>query len=149
MTTHTKSPQNATRADQILDKFVEFHLENPHVWELFKRFTFEMINRGKQHYSVNAVIERIRWHSDIETTGDDIKIGNNFRAHYARLFHLAFPNRDGFFFTRKLTSEEAPALDNPDQSIRIEPPSDETHIKKRLLSLLAVSQSSSPQLSLF
>ena len=98
-----------SRADQILDKFEEFHSRNPEVWTLFKRFTFEMINRGKSHYSVNAVTERIRWHSDIETTGEEVKIGNNFRAHYARLFHIAFPEHDGFFFTRKLASYALPS----------------------------------------
>jgi len=125
-----------SRADQILDKFEEFHSRNPEVWTLFKRFTFEMINRGKSHYSVNAVTERIRWHSDIETTGEEVKIGNNFRAHYARLFHIAFPEHDGFFFTRKLVSEDAPALDDPDQPFHPQPPTDEVAIKTRLKSIL-------------
>lgn len=81
--------------------FSDFHTENPQVYELFKRFTFEVIRRGHQHYSADAVIHRIRWETGIKTTGDERKINNNHVARYARMFMEEHPEYRGFFRTRK------------------------------------------------
>ena len=83
-----------------------WHRANPHVWDLFVKYTFQVIATGRDHYSVNAIFERIRWHTDIETNGDIFKISNNHRAYYARYFHHCYPEHDGFFRTAKLRSEE-------------------------------------------
>lgn len=88
--------------DDLKRKWWEFHKQNPQVWELFEKFTFQAINRGFDNYSVNAIFERIRWHTDIETTGDRFKINNNHRAYYARYFHHVYPRHDGFFRTREI-----------------------------------------------
>lgn len=82
----------------------EFHNQNPQVWELFVRFTDEVIRSGKRSYSVNAIFERIRWHTDIETSGS-FKICNNHRAYYARYFHHTYPQHDGFFKTKQTKGE--------------------------------------------
>jgi hypothetical protein len=86
------------------DEFNKFHKENPNVWELFVKFTFDVIRTGRKNYSVNAVFERIRWHTDIETTGKQFKLSNNHRAYYARYFHEKYPEYDGFFRTKQLRS---------------------------------------------
>jgi hypothetical protein len=83
-------------------KWWEFHLANPQVYELFKRFTFEALRSGRKNYSAYAIFERIRWHSEIETQGDDFKLNNNHRPYYARLFMYEHPEYDGFFRTREL-----------------------------------------------
>jgi hypothetical protein len=72
------------------------------VYELFKRFAFEVIRRGHKHYSANAIFERIRWHTDIETNGDPFKLSNNHRAYYARLFMHDHPEYEGFFRTKEI-----------------------------------------------
>lgn len=77
-----------------------YHQENPKVWALFERFTLEAINAGFQHYSTNSIIERIRWHTNIETRGDMFKINNNHAPYYAREFHKRYPQHDGFFRMR-------------------------------------------------
>ncbi len=82
-----------------------WHKKNPHVWDLFRKYTFQAINAGRRNYSVNAIFERIRWHTDIETKGDSFKISNNHRAYYARYFHVMHPEHDGFFRTKILRSE--------------------------------------------
>lgn len=87
-------------SDENKQKWWAWHKENPHVWDLFQRFTFEAINAGYDHYSTNSVIERIRWHSEIETRGDKFKINNNHAPYYARYFHHMYPQHDGFFRTR-------------------------------------------------
>lgn len=94
-------------SDNLLKrKMWEYHLENPHVWDLFQKYAFEAINTGREHYSVNAIFERIRWHNDIETKSEDgFKISNNHRAYYARFFHKKYPQHDGFFRVKQLRSE--------------------------------------------
>lgn len=83
-----------------------FHKANPRVYDLFKRFTFQVIRAGHQHYSADAVCHRIRWHTSVETQGDDFKINNNYAAYYARLFMVEHPQHDGFFRTRVTKSAE-------------------------------------------
>ena len=100
------------RHDEMLAQVKEFHVKNPKVWTLFSTFTFEMIDRGFKHYSVNGIFERIRWETDQAPTngGKSFKIGNNFRPFYSRAFMRKNPEHDGFFRTRKQKSKECPAL---------------------------------------
>lgn len=91
--------------NKLEQQWKKFHEENPQVWELFKKYTFEVVNTGRKHYSVNAIIERIRWHTNIETTGERFKISNNHRAYYARFFNEQHPELNGFFKTKSLRAE--------------------------------------------
>lgn len=111
-----------TRADQIFEKFAEFHRANPRVWELFKAYTFDAVITGREHYSAKAIFERIRWHVDIELESGDLKLNNNFTAYYARMFHVEYPGHDGFFRNRFRTSEEKPINKG---TINVSPPADE------------------------
>jgi hypothetical protein len=88
----------------LKEKWWEFHKQNPHVYELFEQFTFQAINAGFENYSANAVFERIRWHTDIETKSNGgFKLSNNHRAYYARYFHHLNPEYDGFFRTKAIS----------------------------------------------
>ena len=129
-------PRRRTRTDQILDAFAKFHSENPEVWALFQRFALNVISSGRANYSANAIFERIRWHTEIETNTAEVKLSNNFRAYYARMFHLAHPLHDGFFRNRKLRSEESDASDTDVQAFNTEPPSEEEAINNRLKDIL-------------
>ena len=80
--------------------FEQFHAENPKVYELFKKFTFELIFRRRTHYSADAIIHRVRWETNI-IGGKDYKINNNFVAYYVRLFNAEFPECDRFFEIRR------------------------------------------------
>ena len=93
-----------TRADQIHKDFEIFHLQNPMVWELFKKYVLIIIKRDFKHYGASAVFERIRWHVQIETTGQEFKLNNNFCAYYARMFEEEYPGHGGFFRSRELIS---------------------------------------------
>lgn len=105
-----------TRTDEMREQVTRFHKEHPFVWDLFKRFTFEVIGKGMKHYSVNAIFERIRWEHDITRIDPraSFKLNNNYRAFYARRFMAAFPEYDGFFHTRKQTSDEGAATNLPE-----------------------------------
>lgn len=105
-----------TRLQEMHDQAFEFHKENPKVWELFVKFTFEVIERGFQHYSVNGVFERIRWESDwADADGrSTFKLNNNHRPFYARWFMARFPEHRGFFRLREMPSALKPATNLPE-----------------------------------
>lgn len=98
-----------SRAQQIYEAFKKFHAANPRIWTLFEQFTLLSIAKGRRHYACNAVFERIRWHVDIDTVGEEVKLNNNYRAYYARMFEAKHPDQAGFFFKRKRVSEEKSA----------------------------------------
>lgn len=100
-----------SRADQIYAEFEVFHKANRDIWGLFKSYADQARACGRKCYSANAIFERIRWFLDIETKGGDFKLNNNFRAYYARMYHVATPQADGFFRNRVLTSEQTNAHD--------------------------------------
>jgi len=86
-------------------RWLEWHQANPHVYELFKAFTFQAIDRGHKRLSAWLVVNRIRWETTVETNGEDFKISNNFIAYYARLFMEGYPEYRGFFRTKPLKDE--------------------------------------------
>lgn len=99
--------QPVEELDSIKKQWWRWHRANPHVYELFKRFTFDVIRRGHKHYSSKAIFERIRWHTDIETMGEEFKMSNNYTPYYARLFMKDFPDHADFFRTKTLRSADA------------------------------------------
>ena len=105
-----------TRAAEIEAAALEFHNQNPEVWELFKCFTRQIIARGFSNYSSKAVFERIRWETDeADVDGrSTFKINNNYQPHYARWFMARYPQHDGFFRTRALSSSTQEPVDLPE-----------------------------------
>lgn len=95
-------------------RWLDWHAANPHVYELFKRFTFEAIARGHKRLSAWLVVNRIRWETSIETSGGDFKLSNCHIAYYARLFMDEFPQHRGFFRTKPLKRE---AIDEHDFAV--------------------------------
>ncbi len=109
------TPQK-TRKDELEDAAQDFHRQHPKVWTLFVKFTHEMIARGFNHYSAQAIFERIRWETDeADVDGrSSFKINNNHISIYARWYMATFPQHRGFFRIRKMTSENDPAKDLPE-----------------------------------
>jgi hypothetical protein len=86
--------------------FEAFHAENPHVYQLFERFTFEAISAGRKRFSARTVAERIRWYTSVETRDPaGFKLNNNWAPFYARLFHERWPAYDGLFELRKSVAD--------------------------------------------
>lgn len=94
--------------------FVEHLLENPHIYEAFKRFTRQALNAGMQHLGAHMIIQRIRWYTEIESRGEAYKINNNHFPYYARLFMEDYPKyspgkwekRHGFFRIKVMEEEQ-------------------------------------------
>lgn len=104
-----------TRLDEMKKQVTAYHKKHPEVWNMFVDFSFQMIRRGYKNYSAKAVFERIRWEKDAGGNGvTEFKIGNNYPAFYARRFMKMYPEHDGFFRTRKQTSEDSPPTYKPE-----------------------------------
>ena len=86
-------------------KWWRWHQQNPDVYRLFERFTFEAINAGHRRLSAWLIVNRIRWQATVVTKGDDFKISNDFIAYYARLFMHRHPQFAGFFQTKRMKDE--------------------------------------------
>lgn len=86
-------------------RWLDWHAANPHVYELFKQFAFEAIGKGHKRLSAWLIVNRVRWETSVETSGDDFKLSNDFIAYYARLFMDDFPEHLGFFRTKPLKEE--------------------------------------------
>jgi hypothetical protein len=77
--------------------FKKFHADNPWVYDEFKKLATQMKNSGRKRYSAEAILQVLRWHMDLQTTGVEFKISNNFRSMYARLLVYNNPEFKGFF----------------------------------------------------
>jgi hypothetical protein len=86
----------------------KWHKLNPNVYELFKKFTFEAIDKGHTRFSHWLVMNRIRWETSIDTVGDEFKIRNDFIAYYARLFMHEFPEHNEIFAIKKMKEDTTP-----------------------------------------
>ena len=89
----------------LKDNWRKFHNENPEVYELVERFTFDAIRAGRKHFSIKAIFERIRWYTAVETRGEPFKLSNNHRPYYARHFMEMNPKYKGFFRTNRVPTD--------------------------------------------
>tara|TARA_R100000988_G_scaffold57008_1_gene28481 strand:+ start:365 stop:724 length:360 start_codon:yes stop_codon:yes gene_type:complete len=104
-----------TRKEEMREQVIAFHKKNPDVWKLFVHFTKQMIDKGYEHYSVNAIFERIRWEKDVGGDGvNSFKLNNNYRAFYARRFMNMYKQYEGFFRIREQKSDSKDATSLPE-----------------------------------
>jgi hypothetical protein len=87
------------------NEFLEWHKNNPMIWEYFKRFSFEAVGKNRKKISHWLIINRIRWEVYILTTGEDFKISNNFIAFYARLWRETYPEHKDLFNVKHMIGE--------------------------------------------
>jgi hypothetical protein len=82
------------------EKFPEYHKDNPYIYEAFKKYTFESIERKFKNFSAEFVFNIIRWETAI-SGNDTFKMNNNYKAFYSRMFMNEYPEYKGYFRTRK------------------------------------------------
>ncbi len=87
------------RPKTLAETFAEWHEKNPHVYALFVRFALQAAER-RPYFSARTVLHRIRWHTTVETVGDDYKVSNNWSPFFARMFERDHPEHKGFFRMR-------------------------------------------------
>lgn len=115
--------QSPTRADlwqrlfglaskELLASFKKFHLDNPHIYELFAKKANIARNSGRLKYSAWVIINVLRWEHDIQTSHSEFKISNDHIAIYARVLIWNDPSFYGFFELKRM---------NPNRGIRYSP----------------------------
>src|SRR5580704_12726062 len=77
--------KNRKARPTIQERFEKFHAENPHIYHCFVLYARQAKAAGYEHYGCHAIMQRVRWHMEIETRSDDgFKINNDFSSRYAR-----------------------------------------------------------------
>jgi len=84
----------------IVTAFWRYHQLNPHIFDLYKKFAYQLKNSGRQMYGSKSIIERIRWHVSVDTVGEEFKISNNHGSCYARLMIITDESFKIFFKMR-------------------------------------------------
>jgi len=85
-------------------QWLKYDRENPQIYEMFKRFTLELINARRVRFGASAIIERLRWEA-MTTSNGRFKMNNNYSAFYSRKFVAEFPQYSGFFRMRKAKAD--------------------------------------------
>lgn len=93
--------------DEVMERFAEYHIDNPHVYDLFVKYTFEAIDAGLEKISHWLIINRIRWETDVAASDryTKFRISNNYIAYYARLFQSDYPEHAYIFNTKRMKGE--------------------------------------------
>jgi hypothetical protein len=91
-------------------KFLDFHEDNPHVYEALRELVVEAQTRGYAKWGIGGMYEILRWRGSVVTSGDPhFKLRNDFRAYYSRLLLLNGDAPVGFFSLRR-SQADTPVL---------------------------------------
>jgi hypothetical protein len=89
----------------VQEKFQLYHNANPDVYKLFLEYASEMKRVGFSRYSAWAIMNRIRWHHDVNKQRiGRFKISNDYIAWYARKAMADCPAQFRSFFKIKQLS---------------------------------------------
>jgi hypothetical protein len=88
----------------VLERFKEWHHQNPHIYQQFKQLAYKMLATGRKRYSARTIMEVMRWHYDLKTTGDVFEVNDNFTPIYVRLLIHNHPEFSEFFELRAVRS---------------------------------------------
>jgi hypothetical protein len=91
----------------IREGFIEFNLKNPHIFKAFEEQALKAIAKGRKKISSKLIINWIRWHEFIESSGKDFKINDAYQSYYSRFFIEKYPQYSDVFEFRKLRNEES------------------------------------------
>lgn len=89
----------------VLRRFKERHQKNPHIYQHFRQLAHQMMATGRERYSARTIMEVMRWHYDLRTTGDVFEINDNFTPIYVRLLIHNHPEFSNFFELRTVRSK--------------------------------------------
>jgi len=84
-------------------KFFDFHALHPEVFKLFVKFSRHAKNAGHRRYSGWAVMNQVRWHTDVTTRlPDGPRLNNGLISHYTRMMMRDYPEYKRFFHIKPL-----------------------------------------------
>ncbi len=82
-------------------EFVSWIAENEKIYQAFRRFAIEAVDKGRTRFSAYMIRERVRWYTNIEYRGD-FKISNNVTPYMSRLLALDIPILDKIFAKKNI-----------------------------------------------
>lgn len=85
-------------------KFWEFHEQNPQVFKKLEELALQAYTRGRKKIGIAMIFEVLRWNSNLETTGDNYKLNNNYKSRYVRILMEKHPEYKDLFEIRRLHS---------------------------------------------
>jgi len=91
--------------ESVRKRFKDFHSNNPHVFQEFRKLAFQMKETGRKKYSARTIIEVMRWNFNLNTGGDVFKVNDDYVPIYARLMIYHHPEFAEFFELRKVRSK--------------------------------------------
>ena len=86
-------------------RFLDFHKNNPQVYDLWCFFTTEVLNTGRTKIGSRVIAERIRWETNLNYEGREIKFNDHYIPYYARLWMKDNPKHNNLFRTKSIEGE--------------------------------------------
>jgi len=87
-----------------LANFSRFHEENPSIFHQVVRYADQQKQKRKR-YSIEIIINVIRFWTDLKTVGEPFKINNNYKPYYARMY-MQYRNCKKFFELRNSLADD-------------------------------------------
>ena len=90
----------------IEQDFWRYDRENPKVYRMIVNLARTVRAAGYEHYSMDAIFHRLRWHYNIENKSTEpFVLNDHFTSFYARLVMSREPDLADFFSIRKQRSK--------------------------------------------
>ena len=93
------------KSDNPEERFIAFHLANPHVLLALHQMARGMKAQGFKTGAIKLLLERLRWLWAMQTKGEAYKINNNYAPFYARVLMEYDPILADFFKVRQQSSQ--------------------------------------------
>lgn len=69
----------------LQERFEAFHAANPWVYVRLRNMALALVERGHRRIGVKMLMEALRFHTMLRTTGSEWKLNNSFTSRYARM----------------------------------------------------------------
>ena len=91
------------KGQTIRQAWEEFDRANPQIYRELVRLARVWVDKRPDHrLGIKMLFERLRWDLAIKTTGEPLKLNNNYHALYARKIMAQEPDLADLFETRRL-----------------------------------------------
>jgi len=96
-----------------MTNFDRFHKDNPEIFHAVVKFADKQrkLPKPREYYSIEIILNVVRFHTDLNGTGDPYKINNNYKPYYARMY-MQYRKCSGFFQLRGSLANEHDYTDN-------------------------------------
>ena len=101
---YVAKPRIVPRTNRYLANFKRFHENNPRVFHQVVRYADQQ-RQTRKHYSIEIIINVIRFWTDLDSVGEPFKINNNYKPYYARMY-MQYRECKGFFELRDSLADD-------------------------------------------